>query len=194
MPYPVPIPGSAPARLIEAAMRRFESEGRDAVNVMDVARDAGVTTGSLYHHFGSKEGLYVVIREEMERRMTERMEGAAAAVGSTGRGAVASSLLVAFDAALRFGVARILSEPALDPESDAISLAIVPLLPPEGGRRRPGTGGCMAGSARCGGRTVRRPDPRGKGCVGSWVRSRRAGSGGCHRIRAIGTRARGRLR
>ena len=69
-------------------MRRFESEGRDAVNVTDVARDAGVTTGSLYHHFGSKEGLYVVIREEMERRMTERMEGAAAAVGSTGRGAV----------------------------------------------------------------------------------------------------------
>ena len=152
MPYPVPIPGSAPARLIEAAMRRFESEGRDAVNVMDVARDAGVTTGSLYHHFGSKEGLYVVIREEMERRMTERMEGAAAAVGSTGRGAVATSLLVAFDAALRFGVARILSEPALDPEGDAISLAIVPLLPPEGGRRRPGTGGRMAGSARCGGR------------------------------------------
>ena len=108
MPYPVPIPGSAQARLIEAAIRRFESEGRDAVNVMDVARDAGVTTGSLYHHFGSKEGLYVVIRDEMERRMTERMEGAAAAMGSAGRGAVTASLLVAFDAALRFGVARIL--------------------------------------------------------------------------------------
>ena len=145
MPYPVPIPGSAPARLIAAAMRRFESEGRDAVNVIDVARDAGVTTGSLYHHFGSKEGLYVVIREEMERRMTERMEGAAAAVGS-GRGAVASSLLVAFDAALRFGVARILSEPALDPEGDAISLAIVPLLPPEGAGAAPALAGAWRGA------------------------------------------------
>jgi AcrR family transcriptional regulator len=146
MPYPVPIPGSAPARLIEAALRRFEAEGRDAVNVMDVARDAGVTTGSLYHHFGSKEGLYVVIREEMERRMTERMEGAAAAVGSTGRGAVAASLLVAFDAALRFGVARILSEPALDSEVDAISLAIVPLLPPEGGGAAPALAGAWRGA------------------------------------------------
>ena len=146
MPYPVPIPGSAPARLIEAAIRRFESEGRDAVNVTDVARDAGVTTGSLYHHFGSKEGLYVVIREEMERRMTERMEGAAAAVGSTGRGAVATSLLVAFDAAIRFGVARILSEPALDPESDAISHAILPLLPPEGAGAAPALAGAWRGA------------------------------------------------
>jgi AcrR family transcriptional regulator len=146
VPYPVPIPGSAPARLIEAAILRFESEGRDAVNVMEVARDAGVTTGSLYHHFGSKEGLYIVIRDEMERRMTERMEGAAAAVGSTGRPAVTASLLVAFDAALRFGVARILSEPALDPESDAISLAIVPLLPPEGAGAAPALAGAWRGA------------------------------------------------
>lgn len=127
-------------------MRRFESEGRDAVNVMDVARDAGVTTGSLYHHFGSKEGLYVVIREEMERRMTERIEGAAAALGPTGRGAVATSLLVAFDAAVRFGVARILSEQALDPEADAISLAIVPLLPPEGVGAAPALVGAWRGA------------------------------------------------
>jgi AcrR family transcriptional regulator len=146
MPYPVPIPGSAPARLIEAAKRRFESEGRDAVNVIDVARDAGVTTGSLYHHFGSKEGLYVVIREEMERRMTERMEGAAAAMGSAGREAVAASILVAFDAAVRFDVARILSEPPLDPESDAISQAIVPLLPPEGDGAAPALAGAWRGA------------------------------------------------
>lgn len=131
MPYPVPIPGSAPARLIAAATRRFESEGRAAVNVLDVARDAGVTTGSLYHHFGSKDGLYLVVREEMDRRMTERMEGAAAAVGRSGREAVTAALLVAFDAGVRFGVARILSEPALDPGNDVVSLAIEPMLPVE---------------------------------------------------------------
>ncbi|MGH8951921.1 MAG: TetR/AcrR family transcriptional regulator [Acidimicrobiia bacterium] len=131
MPYPVPLPGSAPARLIEAATRRFEREGRDAVNVLDVARDAGVTTGSLYHHFGSKDGLYLVIREEMDRRMTERMEGAGAAMGQLGREAVSAALLVAFDAGVRFGVARILSEPAPDPGTDVISLAIQPMLPVE---------------------------------------------------------------
>ena len=131
MPYPVPIPGSAPARLIEAATRRFESEGRAAVNVLDVARDAGVTTGSLYHHFGSKDGLYLVIRDEMNRRMTERMEGAAGAVGRPGRETVTAALLVAFDAAVRFDVARILSEPAPDSANDVVSLVIQPMLPVE---------------------------------------------------------------
>jgi hypothetical protein len=74
------------------------------------------------------------------------MEGAAAAMGSTGRAAVATALLVAFDAALRFGVARILSEPATDPETDAISLAIVPLLPPEGAGAAPALAGAWRGA------------------------------------------------
>jgi len=130
MPYPVPIPGSAAARLIDAAMRRFEARGRAGVNVVDVARDAGVTTGSLYHHFGSKDGLYLVIREEMERRMTERMEGAAGAVGAPGREAVAAALRVAYDAAVRFRVARLLSEPPLDPSHDPIAATLEPMAPP----------------------------------------------------------------
>ena len=53
----VPIPGSAKARLIEAAIHQFELNGYEAVNVVDLAGKAGVTTGSLYHHFGSKLGL-----------------------------------------------------------------------------------------------------------------------------------------
>lgn len=130
MPYPVPVPGSAPARLLQAAQRRFESEGRHAVNVVDVARDAGVTTGSLYHHFGSKEGLYLVIRAEMERRMTERMEGAAGAVGVAGREAVGAALRVAYDAAVRFQVARLLSEPPLDLSDDPIAATLEPMAPP----------------------------------------------------------------
>ncbi len=146
MPYPVPLPGSAPARLIEAAVRRFEAEGRAGVNVVDVAQDAGVTTGSLYHHFGSKDGLYLVIREEMERRMTERMEGAGAASGGAGRGSIRAALSVAFDAAVRFGVARILSEVAPDPERDAIALALRPLLPPDGAGAAPALAGAWRGA------------------------------------------------
>jgi hypothetical protein len=45
----------------------------------------------------------------MERRITERIEGAARALGGGRTGAV-GALLVAFDAAVRFGVTRILSE------------------------------------------------------------------------------------
>ncbi len=41
-------------------------------------QSVGVTTGVLYHHFGSKEGLYAVVREELERRVVDRMDGDAA--------------------------------------------------------------------------------------------------------------------
>ena len=54
----IPIPGSAKARLIEAAAHHFELAGFEAVNVTELAAKAGVTTGALYHHFGSKLGLY----------------------------------------------------------------------------------------------------------------------------------------
>ncbi len=125
--HPVPIPGSARARLIEVGIAQFESLGYEAVGVVDLADSAGVTTGAIYHHFGSKLGLYRVIRDEMERRMTERMEGAIAAAGS-GRHGANAALLVAFDAAVRFGVARILSEPAPDPGPDPIAAALAPAV------------------------------------------------------------------
>jgi len=124
----IPIPGSARARLLEAGIAQFQEHGYEQANVLVIAEVAGVTTGSLYHHFKSKLGLYLVIREEMEKRMTERMEGAAAAVGGTGRSAVQAALEVAFDAAVRFGVTRILAEPrpgdALDPIAASIGHAL----------------------------------------------------------------------
>lgn len=109
MPHPVPIPGSARARLIEAAISQFQEHGYEQANVTQMASMAGVTTGALYHHFASKQGLFGIIREEMERRMTERMEGASAAVGG-GRAGVRVAFEVSIDAAARFGVTRILSE------------------------------------------------------------------------------------
>jgi AcrR family transcriptional regulator len=126
---PIPIPGSARARLLEVGGVRFQELGYERANVVDIARDAGVTTGSLYHHFKNKLGLYVVIRDEMETRMTERMEGAAAALGGAGRPAVQAALEVAFDAAVRFGVTRILAEPRPDQMPDTIANLLGELLP-----------------------------------------------------------------
>lgn len=125
----IPIPGSARARLLEVGVVRFQELGYERANVADIARDAGVTTGSLYHHFKHKLGLYVVIRDEMETRMTERMEGAAAALGGAGRPAVQAALEVAFDAAVRFGVTRILAEPLPDQMPDTIANLLGELLP-----------------------------------------------------------------
>jgi len=123
----IPIPGTAKARLVEAAVHQFEAAGYDAVNVTDLASKAGVTTGSLYHHFDSKLGLYLVVRTEMERRVVERMEGAAAA--SARPDAPRAALLVAFDAAVRFGVCRILAEPVPVDREDAVEAALRPLFP-----------------------------------------------------------------
>jgi len=122
----VPVPGTAKARLVEAAVHQFETAGYDGVNVTELAAKADVTTGSLYHHFDSKLGLYLVVREEMERRVVDRMTGAAAAAGE---GAAGAALLVAFDAAAHFGVCRILAEPLPVPRDDPIADTLRPLLP-----------------------------------------------------------------
>jgi AcrR family transcriptional regulator len=124
----IPIPGTAKARLVEAAIHQFEMAGYDAVNVAELASKAGVTTGALYHHFGSKLGLYAVVRDEMERRIVERMEGAAAA--APGPDAPRVALLVAFDAAVRFGVCRILAEQVPLEREDPVEAALRPLVPP----------------------------------------------------------------
>jgi AcrR family transcriptional regulator len=72
----VPVPSSARGRLAAHALAAFGEHGYEGVAVGALARAAGVTTGSLYHHFGSKLGLYAVVREEVERRVLDRMEGA----------------------------------------------------------------------------------------------------------------------
>lgn len=129
----IPVPGSAKARLIEAALHHFEQAGFEAATVTDLAAKAGVTTGSLYHHFGSKLGLYTVVRDDVEKRITDRMEGAAAAVGGTGRTAVRAAVLVAFDAAARFGACRLLGEATAAGRPDPIRRALEALLPDDAG-------------------------------------------------------------
>lgn len=135
------MPGSVKARLVTAAMDIFCREGYEGANVGDLAAAAGVTTGAIYHHFGSKLGLYSVIRTELERRLTDRMEGAAEAAlarsappqrAPDGRGrlhqAIGAALLVAFDAALRFHAARLLSEPDPRTEDDAVAASLARMI------------------------------------------------------------------
>lgn len=125
----VPVPGSAKARLIEAALDAFERHGYEACAVTDVAAKAGVTTGSLYHHFGSKLGLYALVRGDLEKRVTDRMEGAAAS-SSAGMPAVRAALLVAFDAAATFSAWRILGEDHPSEAQDPVASMLAGLLSP----------------------------------------------------------------
>lgn len=123
MQFAIPIPGSAKARLIEAGIAHFEDRGYEGASVVEIADAAGVTTGSLYHHFQSKVGLYEVIRSEMHRRMTERLEGVAA-VAPGGSESLLAGFRVTIEAAARFGVSRLLAEP---PPADGIDPMVEPL-------------------------------------------------------------------
>jgi AcrR family transcriptional regulator len=117
----IPVPGTSKARLVSTALEQFGTHGYEAVGVTELAATAGVTTGSLYHHFGSKLGLYGVVREEAERRVLDRMEGAAAARAGDEAPAVArAALLVGFDYVAGQRLARLLAEPHPQPAPDPV--------------------------------------------------------------------------
>ncbi|MEH1130394.1 TetR/AcrR family transcriptional regulator [Micromonospora sp. CPCC 206061] len=124
----VPVPGTTKARLVDQALTEFGERGFAAVGVTELARGADVTIGSLYHHFGSKVGLYTVVREDVEQRVLDRMEGAAA-IRPKDLGGV---LLVAFDYLVRAGFARLLAEPHPERTADPVEAFLATLADRDG--------------------------------------------------------------
>lgn len=59
------------ARLVEAAKRVFEEDGFLAARVSDISRRAGLSHGSFYHYFDSKEQIFREVAEAQERLLTE---------------------------------------------------------------------------------------------------------------------------
>ncbi len=113
----VPVPRSTKGRLVRGALTEFGGRGYAAVSVTELAHLADVTIGSLYHHFGSKLGLYSAVRDDVERRLLDRMEGAAAAGAD-----VATTLMVGFDYLVGSGFTRLLAEPHPERDSDPIEV------------------------------------------------------------------------
>ena len=58
------------ARIFEAAERSFAQQGFDAASVATICQVAGVTKGAFYHHFSSKQDLFL----ELLRRWLEGLE------------------------------------------------------------------------------------------------------------------------
>jgi AcrR family transcriptional regulator len=118
----IPVSSSPKGRLARGALEEFGERRFDEVTVGDIAARANVTTGPLYHHFGSKLGLYAFVRDEAERRLLDRMEGAAAARAGEGRSAaVGGALLVGFDFAVAQRFLRLLGEPHPSREVDPVA-------------------------------------------------------------------------
>jgi len=70
------------AQLIAIATRMFADRGYEEASIEAVLREAGVSRGSLYHHFASKEALFEAVAEDVETSVGAQT--LAAARGSEG--------------------------------------------------------------------------------------------------------------
>jgi AcrR family transcriptional regulator len=55
------------ARIIDAAMRHFAEQGYHAARVGDIASALGIAKGSIFQHFGSKDGLFFEVYKKAVR-------------------------------------------------------------------------------------------------------------------------------
>jgi len=122
----IPVSTSPKGRLALAAVKQFGARPYDQVTVGDLAAAAQVTTGAIYHHFGSKHGLYAFVRDDVEHRLLDRMEGAVAGVGNEAdrSRALRAALLVGFDFAVREGFLQILGAAPVATEPDRLAVLL----------------------------------------------------------------------
>ena len=66
--------------LVAEARRLFAERGYADVGLAELVRAAGVTKGALYHHFGSKEGLFREVLRQVQGDVADRIERAADAL------------------------------------------------------------------------------------------------------------------
>jgi AcrR family transcriptional regulator len=64
------------ARLLAAARDAFASQGFAGVAAEALTADLGLTRGSLYHHFGGKEGLFAAVVRALEDEIAARLTAA----------------------------------------------------------------------------------------------------------------------
>lgn len=64
--------------LLDAALRVFVESGEQGLTVSAVVRTSGVSLGSLYHHFGSIDGLLAALGGRLLGRMLDELGGSLA--------------------------------------------------------------------------------------------------------------------
>ena len=70
------------AQLVAIATRLFAAHGYEGTSIEAVLTEAGVSRGSLYHHFAGKEALYEAVVEDVETKVG--LQTLAAAGDATG--------------------------------------------------------------------------------------------------------------
>src|SRR5437868_1913373 len=83
--------------ILDAARHAFGRDGFEAASLAEIVREARVTTGAVYHHFGDKRGLFRQVAEDIEGEILAKVGMAAAARSDPWEG-----LMAALDASLEF--------------------------------------------------------------------------------------------
>lgn len=71
-------PSSARGRLLTKAAHLFKEKGYERTTVRDLAKEVGIQSGSIFHHFKTKEEILRAVMEETILYNTERMRNALA--------------------------------------------------------------------------------------------------------------------
>jgi AcrR family transcriptional regulator len=69
------------ARILEAATEAFARYGYDSASVAEICRRAGVTKGGFYHHFPSKQALFLEMLERWLGGIDDQLELARSGAG-----------------------------------------------------------------------------------------------------------------
>lgn len=60
------------------ARNHFTEYGYEATVLDEIVKEAKLTRGAVYHHFGSKKGLFLAVLESIQRDVAEKVESEAA--------------------------------------------------------------------------------------------------------------------
>jgi AcrR family transcriptional regulator len=71
------IRGGTREQVLTAALHLFASRGYFNTSVHDIQRQAQVSIGSIYHHFGDKEGIARALYQELLQRTDDQLAGIA---------------------------------------------------------------------------------------------------------------------
>jgi len=62
------------AQIITAAIKDFAQNGYDGTGVAEICRSAGISKGAFYHHFASKETLYLELLDDWLTSIDEELQ------------------------------------------------------------------------------------------------------------------------
>lgn len=65
--------------LLAKARSAFAEHGYAQAPIEELVRACGLTRGALYHHFGSKQGLFLAVARQLDEELLRRIDAAAAA-------------------------------------------------------------------------------------------------------------------